>query len=134
MFKCLYLGRVSKRDGFFLRDKENLAVITDHGVIEKLSKLAQTEDDNLRANLALAISSCRNNHFPSLALSLSNVKQTSKDNPTKIFYEVQSYGCLNFHKLHLNSFQQSFLWKDKIITCFRIRQLSFLLKDKALGR
>ena len=72
MFKCLYLGRVSKRDGFFLRDKENLAVITDHGVIEKLSKLAQTEDDNLRANLALAISSCRNNHFPSLALSLSN--------------------------------------------------------------
>ena len=35
------------------RDKENLAVITDHGVIEKLSKLAHTEDELLRANLAL---------------------------------------------------------------------------------
>ena len=28
-------------------------MITDHGVIEKLSKLAQTEDELLRANLAL---------------------------------------------------------------------------------
>jgi len=37
------------------RDKENLAVITDHGVIEKLSKLANTEVDHLRAKLAEAI-------------------------------------------------------------------------------
>ena len=44
---------------FFLsRDKENLAVITDHGVIEKLAKLAQTEDDILRAKLAEAIANC----------------------------------------------------------------------------
>ena len=95
------------------RDKENLAVITDHGVIEKLSKLAQTEDDNLRANLALAISSCRNDHFPSLALSLSN-----------------------FKKLNLNSSQRSSLWKDKVIgsNMHRIKQLFFLLKNKALGR
>ena len=33
-------------------DKENLAVITDHGVIHKLAKLAQTGDDQLRAKLA----------------------------------------------------------------------------------
>ena len=40
------------------RDKENLAVITDHGVIEKLAKLADTEDDTLRAKLAEAIANC----------------------------------------------------------------------------
>lgn len=34
------------------RDKENLAVITDHGVIHKLAKLAHTGDDQLRAKLA----------------------------------------------------------------------------------
>ena len=40
------------------RDKENLAVITDHGVIEKLSKLANTDNDVLRAKLAMAIGNC----------------------------------------------------------------------------
>lgn len=40
------------------RDKENLAVITDHGVIHKLAKLAHTNDDQLRAKLAEAISNC----------------------------------------------------------------------------
>ena len=40
------------------RDKENLAVITDHGVIEKLSRLANTENDLLRAKLAEAIGNC----------------------------------------------------------------------------
>ena len=40
------------------RDKENLAVITDHGVIEKLAKLADTENDTLRAKLAQAIGNC----------------------------------------------------------------------------
>ena len=43
---------------YVLRDKENLAVITDHGVIEKLAKLADTEDDTLRAKLAEAIANC----------------------------------------------------------------------------
>ena len=46
---------------FFLlisSDKENLAVITDHGVIEKLSKLANTDNDVLRAKLAMAIGNC----------------------------------------------------------------------------
>jgi hypothetical protein len=33
-------------------------VITDHGVIEKLSKLANTDDDILRAKLAMAIGNC----------------------------------------------------------------------------
>ena len=40
------------------RDKENLAVITDHGVIEKLSNLADTDSDVLRAKLAEAIANC----------------------------------------------------------------------------
>jgi hypothetical protein len=40
------------------KDKENLAVITDHGVIEKLSKLAVTDNDVLRAKLAQAIGNC----------------------------------------------------------------------------
>jgi len=42
------------------RDKENLAVITDHGVIDKLSRLATAENagDVLRAKLALAIGNC----------------------------------------------------------------------------
>ena len=40
------------------RDKENLAVITDHGVIEKLARLAETESDLLRAKLAEAIANC----------------------------------------------------------------------------
>ncbi|XP_023341977.1 armadillo repeat-containing protein 4 [Eurytemora carolleeae] len=40
------------------KDKENLAVITDHGVIHKLARLAVTQDDRLRAKLAEAISHC----------------------------------------------------------------------------
>ena len=32
--------------------------MTDHGVIEKLSKLANTEDDLLRSKLAMAIANC----------------------------------------------------------------------------
>ena len=42
------------------RDKENLAVITDHWVIHKLARLAHTNDDLLRAKLAKAISSSCN--------------------------------------------------------------------------
>lgn len=42
----------------FVRDKENLAVITDHGVIEKLAKLADTDNDTLRAKLAQAMGNC----------------------------------------------------------------------------
>ena len=37
------------------RDKENLAVISDHGITEQLSLLANHHDDMLRAKLALAI-------------------------------------------------------------------------------
>ena len=33
-------------------------MITDHGVIEKLSKLANTDNDILRAKLAMAIGNC----------------------------------------------------------------------------
>ncbi|XP_023488011.1 outer dynein arm-docking complex subunit 2 isoform X1 [Equus caballus] len=40
------------------KDQENLAVITDHGVVPLLSKLANTNSDKLRHHLAEAISHC----------------------------------------------------------------------------
>lgn len=40
------------------KDQENLAVITDHGVVPLLSKLANTNNDKLRRHLADAISRC----------------------------------------------------------------------------
>ncbi|MBZ3883952.1 Armadillo repeat-containing protein 4 [Sciurus carolinensis] len=40
------------------KDQENLAVITDHGVVPLLSKLANTNNDNLRRHLAEAVSRC----------------------------------------------------------------------------
>ncbi|NP_001072494.1 armadillo repeat-containing protein 4 [Xenopus tropicalis] len=40
------------------KDEENLAVITDHGVVALLSALANTTDDKLRRHLAEAISRC----------------------------------------------------------------------------
>ncbi|XP_057332910.1 armadillo repeat-containing protein gudu [Microplitis mediator] len=45
---------------------ENLGILTDHGVVQKLAKLVHTEDEDLRANLTLAIAFCcewdRNNY------------------------------------------------------------------------
>ncbi|XP_033214175.1 armadillo repeat-containing protein gudu [Belonocnema kinseyi] len=47
-------------------DPENLGILTDHGVVKKLADLVNTEDENLRANLTLAIAFCcewgQNNH------------------------------------------------------------------------
>ncbi|XP_075068107.1 outer dynein arm-docking complex subunit 2 [Mixophyes fleayi] len=40
------------------KDEENLAVITDHGVVNMLSALANTTDEKLRRHLAEAISRC----------------------------------------------------------------------------
>ncbi|MFT7809573.1 armadillo repeat-containing protein 4 [Arapaima gigas] len=40
------------------KDEENLAVITDHGVVPMLAKLANTADDRLRRHLAEAIAQC----------------------------------------------------------------------------
>jgi len=40
------------------KDEENLAVITDHGVVPMLAKLASTEKDKLRQHLAEAIAQC----------------------------------------------------------------------------
>ncbi|XP_035162892.1 outer dynein arm-docking complex subunit 2 isoform X6 [Callithrix jacchus] len=40
------------------KDRENLAVITDHGVVPLLSKLANTNNNKLRHHLAEAISRC----------------------------------------------------------------------------
>ncbi|XP_033629492.1 armadillo repeat-containing protein 4-like [Asterias rubens] len=40
------------------KDEENLAVITDHGVVPMLAKLATTTDDKLRRHLADAIARC----------------------------------------------------------------------------
>ncbi|XP_011152258.1 armadillo repeat-containing protein gudu [Harpegnathos saltator] len=39
-------------------DPENLGILTDHGVVKKLAGLVGTEDENLRANLTLAIAYC----------------------------------------------------------------------------
>ena len=36
-------------------DQENLAVITDHGVVAMLARLTKTSNDKLRKNLADAI-------------------------------------------------------------------------------
>ncbi|KAM3180705.1 hypothetical protein ACTXT7_015773 [Hymenolepis weldensis] len=40
------------------KDEENLAVITDHGVVSLLSELAYTTDDSLRRTLAEAVARC----------------------------------------------------------------------------
>ncbi|XP_072810986.1 outer dynein arm-docking complex subunit 2 isoform X7 [Vicugna pacos] len=40
------------------KDQENLAIITDYGVVPLLSKIANTTDDKLRQHLAEAISRC----------------------------------------------------------------------------
>ncbi|XP_031728280.1 armadillo repeat-containing protein 4 isoform X1 [Anarrhichthys ocellatus] len=40
------------------RDKENLAVLTDHGVVQLLAKLTITTDDRLRYHLAEAVGHC----------------------------------------------------------------------------
>lgn len=40
------------------KDEENLGVITDHGVVPMLGRLARTTDDRLRRHLAFAIAQC----------------------------------------------------------------------------
>jgi armadillo repeat-containing protein 4 len=40
------------------KDEENLAVITDHGVVPMLGKLTNTKNDKLRKHLAEAIARC----------------------------------------------------------------------------
>uniref|UniRef100_A0A671YKJ4 Outer dynein arm docking complex subunit 2 n=1 Tax=Sparus aurata TaxID=8175 RepID=A0A671YKJ4_SPAAU len=48
---CAAISKIAK-------DKENLAVLTDHGVVPLLAKLTNTTDDRLRRHLAEAISHC----------------------------------------------------------------------------
>ncbi len=48
---CAAIGNIAK-------DGENLAVITDHGVVPMLGKLTTTSDDRLRRHLAEAIAHC----------------------------------------------------------------------------
>lgn len=48
---CASIANISK-------DEENLAVITDHGVVPMLSKLASTKNDKLRRELSEAIARC----------------------------------------------------------------------------
>uniref|UniRef100_A0A3Q3MEL8 Outer dynein arm docking complex subunit 2 n=1 Tax=Mastacembelus armatus TaxID=205130 RepID=A0A3Q3MEL8_9TELE len=48
---CAAIAKISK-------DKENLAVLTDHGVVPLLAKLTNTSDDKLRRHLAEAIGHC----------------------------------------------------------------------------
>ncbi|XP_003387718.1 PREDICTED: armadillo repeat-containing protein 4 [Amphimedon queenslandica] len=58
------LAGVSAAIAKIAQDQENLAVITDHGVVPLLAQLTHTNNDNLRHHLADAISKCcswRNN-------------------------------------------------------------------------
>ncbi|XP_035475495.1 outer dynein arm-docking complex subunit 2 [Scophthalmus maximus] len=48
---CAAIAKIAK-------DKENLAVLTDHGVVPLLAKLTNTTDDRLRRHLAEAIGHC----------------------------------------------------------------------------
>ncbi|XP_074477893.1 outer dynein arm-docking complex subunit 2 isoform X1 [Sebastes fasciatus] len=48
---CAAIAKIAK-------DKENLAVLTDHGVVPLLAKLTNTTDDRLRCHLAEAIGNC----------------------------------------------------------------------------
>ncbi|KAG2458461.1 ARMC4 protein, partial [Polypterus senegalus] len=48
---CAAIAKIAK-------DEENLAVITDHGVVPMLAKLTKTTDDKLRRYLAEAIGNC----------------------------------------------------------------------------
>ncbi|XP_032812745.1 outer dynein arm-docking complex subunit 2 isoform X1 [Petromyzon marinus] len=48
---CAAISKIAK-------DEENLAVITDHGVVPLLANLTSTTDDKLRKNLAEAIACC----------------------------------------------------------------------------
>uniref|UniRef100_A0A673C1M0 Armadillo repeat containing 4 n=1 Tax=Sphaeramia orbicularis TaxID=375764 RepID=A0A673C1M0_9TELE len=48
---CATIAKIAK-------DKENLAVLTDHGVVPLLAKLTNTTDDRLRRHLAEAIGHC----------------------------------------------------------------------------
>ncbi|GBP40961.1 Armadillo repeat-containing protein gudu [Eumeta japonica] len=40
------------------RDRENLAVLSDHGVVERLCRLVSTTDEKLRASLGMAVAYC----------------------------------------------------------------------------
>ncbi|KAM9839660.1 outer dynein arm-docking complex subunit 2 [Aulostomus maculatus] len=48
---CAVIAKIAK-------DKENLAVLTDHGVVPLLAELTNTTDDSLRCHLAQAICHC----------------------------------------------------------------------------
>ncbi|XP_020288030.1 armadillo repeat-containing protein 4 [Pseudomyrmex gracilis] len=52
------LGAVCAMIAEIATDPENLGILTDHGVVRKLAALVETDDENLRANLTLAIAYC----------------------------------------------------------------------------
>ncbi|CRK87151.1 CLUMA_CG000960, isoform A [Clunio marinus] len=54
----LVLSAVCAAISIIAKDKENLAVLTDHKVIQMLASLVYTTDDLLREHLASAIASC----------------------------------------------------------------------------
>ncbi|KAK7112459.1 outer dynein arm-docking complex subunit 2-like [Littorina saxatilis] len=54
------LAAVSAAIANIAKDEENLAVITDHGVVPMLARLTLTHDDKLRQHLAEAIARCCN--------------------------------------------------------------------------
>lgn len=52
------LAAVCAAISIIAKDKENLAVLTDHKVVNMLASLVYTTDDMLREHLAAAIASC----------------------------------------------------------------------------
>lgn len=54
----LVLAAVCAATATIAKDRENLAVLSDHRVIQMLADLVHTTDDLLRENLAAAIASC----------------------------------------------------------------------------
>ncbi|XP_023288115.1 armadillo repeat-containing protein gudu isoform X2 [Orussus abietinus] len=80
-------------------DPENLGILTDHGVVKMLADLVETEDEALRANLALAIAYCcewgQNNYeFGKLNTVAPLVNYMTSQNP-----DVLKGACIAFYHL-----------------------------------
>ena len=60
------------------RDQENLAVISDHGVVASLSGLVDAREDGLRKDLTLAIETCC--QFGAFLFSTNSSRGVSPDN------------------------------------------------------
>ncbi|EEB15760.1 Armadillo repeat-containing protein, putative [Pediculus humanus corporis] len=92
-------------------DKENLAVITDHGVVPMLCNLVPTTDDHLREHLASAIASCcgsGSNAFefgklgtlPTLVLYMAGSNKAVHRSTARALHMLSTdpYNCITLHQ------------------------------------